>query len=61
VEVEAMDPARWRTEVETTAEVGMGDVPLLTLAILTTDSLNEEDLEEVDRRDARRERVAAVI
>ncbi len=56
-----MDPARWRTEVETTAEVGMGDVPLLTLAILTTDSLNEEDLEEVDRRDARRERVAAVI
>jgi len=47
--------------VVTTAEAGFGDGPLLPLATLTTDSLNEEDLEEVDKREARRDRVAAVM
>jgi hypothetical protein len=39
----------------------MEDRPLLPLATLAMDSLYEEDLEEVDIREARRERVEAVM
>jgi len=59
VEADATEPVRWRFEGWVVA--GMGEGPLLPLATLITDSLNEEDLEEVDMREARRERVAAVM
>ena len=54
MEVDATEPVRWRLAV-----AGRVEEPLLQLATLITDSLREEDLEEVDIREARRDRVAA--
>jgi hypothetical protein len=63
-DVEAAESVRLRTadwgglaeEVGTLSEGGR----LLTLPTLATDPLQEDELEDVDRREARRERAAAV-
>ena len=56
MEVDATEPVRWRLAV-----AGRVEEPLLQLATLITDSLKEEDLEEVDIREALLDRVAAVM
>ncbi len=53
-------PGSWEI---TAADVGAAceDGPLLALAMLATEPLQEDELEDVERREARRERAAAVI
>jgi len=64
-DVEVVDSVRLRTdgwearavELETLSEGGR----LLALAVLATDPLHEDEVEDVDMREARRERATAVI
>jgi hypothetical protein len=64
-DVEVTDPARLRTSGWGVATLEAGAVSeggrLLALPMLATDPLHEEELEDVDIREARRERAAAVI
>jgi hypothetical protein len=64
-DVEATDSVRLRTSgwgVETLEEGAVSEGGrLLALPTLATDPLHEEELEDVDIREARRQRAAAVI
>jgi hypothetical protein len=66
-DIEVTDPVRLRpggwavAVVVVEAGAACDDRPLLVLATLATDPLHDEVCEELDRREPRRERAAAVM